>query len=296
MHTGDTGAAKPKALRLTLAAMALTATAAIGFAVAPSAQADDAPSPAPAAAPPAAPPPSGLTPDQRKKADEIISAFENGTTTLQYDYAENLNDGRGVTAGRAGFTTFDGDALKVIQAYTDKVPNNPLAKFIPTLQQLSNGNADTSGLPEADYIAAWKSAATDQTFRDVQDQQVNERYYNPAMTDAAQEGLTTPLALTELYDASVQHGNGNEADALPALIARTDAKGFVKDIGEQKWLNNFFDVRVADLQNPSNSATKNEWSKSVDRVEALRRLATANNYNLDGSFTITAFGSNYTIS
>ncbi|MFJ2187026.1 chitosanase [Kitasatospora sp. NPDC087861] len=239
----------------------------------------------------------GLTPDQHRRADQLISIFENSTTELQYGYAENINDGRGVTAGRAGFTTNDGDALKVVRAYTDVAPDNPLARFIPELERLAAaGSGDTSGLPESDYIAAWKQAAEDATFRQVQDDQVDQRYFTPAMNQADQLGLTTALARAELYDASIQHGNGGEYDALPALISRTDAKvGSPSSAGENTWLNAFFDVRVDDLTNPANSSTADEWRKSVDRVECLRRIAATGNYNLDGPLNVTAFGSSYTI-
>ncbi|MFJ2863372.1 chitosanase [Kitasatospora sp. NPDC087314] len=239
----------------------------------------------------------GLTPDQHRRADQLISIFENSTTVLQYGYAENINDGRGVTAGRAGFTTNDGDALKVVRAYTDVAPGNPLARFIPELERLAAAaSGDTSGLPEADYIAAWKQAAEDATFRQVQDDQVEQRYFNPAMSQADQLGLTTALARAELYDASIQHGNGSEYDALPALISRTNATvGSPSSAGENAWLNAFFDVRVDDLTNPGNASTADEWRKSVDRVECLRRIAATGNYNLDGPLDVTAFGSSYTI-
>ena len=49
--------------------------------------------------------PPGSTTISAGSADELVSAFENSTTEVQYGYAENLGDGRGVTAGRAGFTT-----------------------------------------------------------------------------------------------------------------------------------------------------------------------------------------------
>ncbi|MGW2377445.1 MULTISPECIES: chitosanase [Kitasatospora] len=239
----------------------------------------------------------GLTPDQRRRADQLISVFENSTTEIQYGYAENIDDGRGVTAGRAGFTTNDGDALKVVRAYTDVSPDNPLARFIPELERLAAaGSGDTTGLPEADYIAAWQQAAQDPAFRQVQDDQVDQRYFTPAMNQADQLGLTTALARAELYDASIQHGNGSEYDALPALIGRTNAKvGLPSTAGERAWLDAFFDVRVDDLNNPANSSTADEWRKSVDRVECLRRVAATGNYDLDGPFTVTAFGSGYTI-
>ncbi|MEE1788453.1 chitosanase [Streptomyces sp. SP17BM10] len=240
----------------------------------------------------------GMTADQRRRADQLVSIFENSTTVIQYGYAENINDGRGVTAGRAGFTTNDGDALKVVRAYTAAVPDNPLARFIPELERLAAaGSGDTSGLPEADYIAAWQQAADDPAFRQVQDDQVDQRYFSPAMSQADRLGLTTALARAELYDASIQHGNGGEYDALPALIARTNDKaGPPSSAGESAWLSAFFDVRIDDLTNPANGSTADEWRKSVDRVECLRRIAATGNDNLDGPLTVTAFGSSYTIS
>ncbi|MBV6701876.1 chitosanase [Kitasatospora aureofaciens] len=240
----------------------------------------------------------GMTADQRRRADQLISIFENSTTVIQYGYAENINDGRGVTAGRAGFTTNDGDALKVVRAYTAVSPDNPLARFIPELERLaSSGSGDTSGLPESDYIAAWKQAADDPAFRQVQDDQVDQRYFSPAMSQADQLGLTGALARAELYDASIQHGNGSEYDALPALISRTNAKvGSPAGAGENAWLEAFFDVRIDDLNNPANGSTADEWRKSVDRVECLRRIAATGNHNLDGPLSVTAYGSGYTIS
>ena len=239
----------------------------------------------------------GLSADQRRRADQLISIFENSTPEIQYGYAENIGDGRGVTAGRAGFTTNDGDALKVIQAYTNLVPDNTLAKYIPELQRLAAaGSGDTSGLPQASYIADWQSAATDPAFQQVQDDQVQQRYFNPAITDADQLGLTTPLARAELYDASIQHGNGPEYDALPALINRTNATvGTPDTAGETTWLDAFFNIRIDDLQHPANTATQAEWSASTDRVECLRRIAATGNYNLDGPLTITAFDTTYTL-
>src|SRR5688572_10409507 len=49
--------------------------------------------------------PSGLTRVQKRRAEAITSILENDTPKLQYAYAEALDDGRGITPGRAGFTT-----------------------------------------------------------------------------------------------------------------------------------------------------------------------------------------------
>ncbi|AUY48540.1 hypothetical protein EH183_05750 [Streptomyces sp. CB01881] len=188
--------------------------------------------------------------------------------------------------------------MKVVRAYTGLVPDNPLARFVPELERpASAGSGDTGGLPEAEYVEAWKAAAQDPAFRRVQDEQVDSRYFDPAMRQADAAGVTSALARAELFDASIQHGNGSEYDALPALVARTNARvGSASQAGEQAWLDAFFDVRADDLTNPADSDTAEEWRKSVDRVEALRRIARTGNYGLDGPFTVTAFGSGYTVS
>ncbi len=41
-------------------------------------------------------------PATKQRAASVISSFENSTTDLQYGYIENIGDGRGYTAGRAG--------------------------------------------------------------------------------------------------------------------------------------------------------------------------------------------------
>ncbi|MFE0172254.1 chitosanase [Streptomyces sp. NPDC059002] len=277
----------PAARRIALSCAALATTAVLGLTGCGAGGSDDTAE-------------GGFTAEQRRRADQLVSVFENGTTKIQYAYAENLDDGRGVTAGRAGFTTNDGDALQVVRAYTDQVPGNPLARFIPALERRADADGpDAEGsdaVPDADFIAAWKKAATDPAFREVQDAQVDERYFAPAARAAEKAGLSSPLALAELYDASIQHGNGSDGDALPALIERTTAKvGTPAEAGEKDWLDAFFDVRVHDLTHPVNSATADEWRTSVDRVEALRRVAASGNHDLEGPFTVKAFGSTYTI-
>src|ERR671927_1439694 len=60
--------------------------------------------------------------ERKHRAAQITSTFENSTLELQYDYVENVGDGRGVTAGRAGFTSATGDLLLVVRRYTEAKP------------------------------------------------------------------------------------------------------------------------------------------------------------------------------
>ena len=238
-----------------------------------------------------------LDAEQRRRADQLLSAFENSTTEISYDYAENLNDGRGVTSGRAGFTTATCDALAVIEVYSDRVGDNVLTPFSGELERLCDTASDqTSGLPEDAYIAAWQEAAGDDEFIAAQDEIVDRDYYIPAMRAADDIGLTTALARAELFDAAVQHGAGDDPDGLYALIERTTtAVGEPVDAGEEVWLDMFFDVRIDDLIDPSNVETAEDWQEATDRVESMRRLADSGNYNLDGPITFTVYGDEFTI-
>ncbi len=238
-----------------------------------------------------------LDADQRRRADQLVSAFENSTTEIRYDYAENIDDGRGVTAGRSGFTTGTCDALDVVVDYTDRIGENVLSPFVPELERLCDeASDDTSGLPEAAYIAAWQEAAIDPEFRAVQDAILDRNSYIPAMEAADQLGLQTALARAQIYDTIIQHGGGDDPDGVYALIDQTNAVvGLPSEAGEAEWLNSFFDVRVDDLTNPANVETTEEWRESTDRVECMRRIASTGNDDLDGPITFTVYGDEFTI-
>jgi chitosanase len=241
----------------------------------------------------------GFTPDQRRRVDQMISAFENRSTTVQYGFASNLGDGRGVTAGRADFATATGDAALVVDAYTKAVPHNQLARFLPELQRLARTHsAATGGLPQAAFIRAWKAAAADTRFRSAQDATADRLYFRPAIRRADQAGLRTPLARAEIYDAVVQHGNGAGADSVGALLASakrvaggTPATG----VKETVWLKAFLKVRLADLTNPADRAVRAEWRRSVDRVTAFQQLLAAGNLTLSGPIRFSSRGAHFTV-
>ena len=94
----------------------------------------------------AADPAPGFDDEQKTRALQLISVFENGTAELQYGYVEDLDDGRGFTCG-LGFTTGTGDVLTVVERYRDVVGDNGLAPFITELQALAAAESDdTSNL------------------------------------------------------------------------------------------------------------------------------------------------------
>jgi chitosanase len=232
--------------------------------------------------------PAWLAGDTKRRAEALTSLFENSTTEIQYAYVEDIHDGRGFTAGRAGFTTATGDALEVIALYTTRVPANPLARYLPRLRALAS--AESGSVVGLDgFAAAWVAASRDAAFRTAQDDIEDRLYFVPAMKRADTLHLTLPLARAAIYDAIIQHGEGDDPDGLPALLARTarSVSGSpASGVDEKRWLEAFFTVRRADLAHASDPSTRQAWSESVSRVDALRAIAKSGNYDLHGPIVV----------
>jgi chitosanase len=216
-----------------------------------------------------------LTATQRRIADQLVSVFENSTTHLQYGYIENLHDGCGLTAGRAGFCSATGDMLKTVEVYADAVPQAPLVRFLPVLRaRAAARSASTRGLGH-DFVADWRQAAEDPTFRAVQDQIVDVLYYTPATVMAVAARCKTPLAIAIFYDTAIEHGIEKDPDGLPSLIDRTRRRLRAlpgRAVSERRWLATFLRVRRADLLHPHNRARRVDWPESAGRVDALASL------------------------
>lgn len=230
----------------------------------------------------------GLTAEQRLRADRLINNFEHGTTEFRYGAAEALRDGRGITFGRAGFTTQTGDGLRVIERYTTAKPDNPLARYLPRLEALDRErSASIEGLEG--FIEAVGRVADDPLFRRAQDDVQDELYYRPSMRTCDELGLKTALARAAIYDTLLMHGAGDDPDGLPALLERTrrQAGGTpATGVDESAWLSAFLRVRREDLAHARKPETRAVWAKSVGRVDVFRTLADQGNRDLHGPIVL----------
>lgn len=227
--------------------------------------------------------------------DKVVSIFENSTPLIQYAFIANLNDGRGYTAGRAGFTSGTGDLLEVVKAYQTLAADNILVRYLPALL-LVNGSASVAGLEGLPQD--WAQAAGDARFIAAQDS-VNERLYRqPARQLATALGATLPLSRLAIYEAGIQHGYGEDFDSVnriaeraSAIVAGTPAKG----VDEKKWLQAFLSERRKDLLNPADKATAAGWAASVSRADAMQRIYDSANFKLELPITITVYGDTFTL-
>jgi chitosanase len=230
----------------------------------------------------------GLSAEQRLRADRLINNFEHGTTEFRYGSAEALADGRGITFGRAGFTTKSGDGHDLVKRYTAVKPHNPLARYLPRLEVLAREELGSiEGLDG--FLEAVHVVADDPMFRRAQDQLQDALYYQPSARFCDKLGLKTALARTAVYDTLLMHGAGDDADGLPALLerARKEAGGTpATGVDESAWLSAFLRVRRDDLAHAHNPETRAVWARSVGRVDVFRTLADQGNRDLHGPIVL----------
>ncbi|KAJ2896803.1 hypothetical protein GGI21_000176 [Coemansia aciculifera] len=235
---------------------------------------------------------------------KVTNIYENGDSNFHYDYCENLHDGRGFTAGIAGFCSGTGDAWEVIQAYHKLTGGrgDEFSKFDTVLKKYAESGSDsTSGLDG--YCALWgKLGKGDARFKQAQDSVRDELYVAPAQQYSAKLGLRLTISQAQLYDTGIEHGTGNDADGLGSLIKRTNAKftsdrpgssGSTLNINNHKvdeivWLNEFLGVRTDDLLHPRERENQggNYWAQTVYRVKSYQWAVNQKEYNWGNSVRV----------
>jgi len=225
--------------------------------------------------------------NSRKKAValQLVSTAENSTLNWrdEYDYIEDLGDGRGYTGGIVGFCSGTSDMLAVVSEYTRRAPGNKLARYLPALRAV-DGSDSHAGL-DPGYPAAWKAAAADPIFQKTQEDERDRMYFDPAVALASADGLRA-LGQFTYYDAAVMHGqSGLQSIRAEALTkARTPKQGG----DETVYLNAFLDARVREMRTE-------EAHSDVTRVETAQRpFLRATNLDLNVPLTWRVYGDRFT--
>ena len=222
----------------------------------------------------------------KQEIDEVVSVFENSTTKIQYDSIEALGDGRGYTAGRAGFTTGTGDLLVVAERYVQLTQNSGFTKILPILKQRAADESDSRVGLES-LPALWRQSCHDPIFIKVQDDVSDEMYFKPAQVRAARLGFNSNLGLLCVYDAVIQHG----VDGFDAIAAQVNQSLPT----EKARLLDLLRIRRHALMYPDDPATQVVWRESVGRVDALKKLVMKNAFTLPVPFSINPFGDTFVI-
>jgi len=219
---------------------------------------------------------------------QITATLENSTTQLQFNYAENIDDGRGITFGCIGFCTGTYDGNILIKHYTELNPDNTLAKYIPALDKIDSGShngADGDGNPSVEGLSGFiqdVNECDDPLFKQAQMDKLDELYYNPAMKLADLIGAKNALTKAFIYDMCVRHG----VDGAENIInnAGTTPKN---GADENTYLQKLISLRDAKL--------KQEGLGDVNRNQGYKNVLNSGNVNLKTPFTFVAYGDEFTI-
>lgn len=233
--------------------------------------------------------PSYATQSWEERAEAIVSLFENSDPQPQYCYIENIDDGRGYTAGKIGFTSATGDMLAVVNEYLRTSPPNRKEWFgiLPILKDRADKQSDdTNGLEELPTL--WAASCREQAFTEAQDFVASTENKIPARNIMRNLKLSSHLAYLIFYDSVVQHGDGDSADSVSALIRSTGPRPINES--EAAYLQRFLEVRRQDLLNPDDQNSRNAWRESVGRIDSLESLLNAQNMDLAPPFTLEVFG------
>lgn len=223
----------------------------------------------------------------RKEVFFLVSSAENSSTDYkeQYQYIEDIGDGRGYTAGIIGFTTGTGDLLDVVKRYTKLKPDNELKKYIPALEKV-NGSDSHKGLGKA-FEKAWTDAAQSDEMIQAQNDILDEQYMKPTMKYAKKDRLS-PLGQYIYYDALVVHGSGDSDDSFEAIrnAALEKAKTPAEGGDETTYLTAFLDARVPVMK-------LEEAHSDLSRLDTQRKFLKEKNFNLQLPLKWSMYGEKY---
>lgn len=229
---------------------------------------------------------------QKAVALQLTTTCENSVTRLDYTYAEKLPsfDGRGITFGCIGFTTGTYDGNILIHYYTTLNPQNTLKKYIPVLDRIDKETHDSDGknndVKGLENFIEDVNSCKDPLFKKAQLYELDQMYWNPAVSLATSIGAKNQLTLAFIYDMCVNHGPDGAQEYINS--AKKKLGGLPKNgIDEKKFLSSVMDYRYAFL--------KNDDPEGSDRVNAYRKLLTAGNMSLNPSFKFTVYGETFTI-
>ncbi|QNS03399.1 chitosanase [Streptomyces xanthii] len=205
-------------------------------------------------------------PAKKEIAMQLVSSAENSSLDwkAQYRYIEDIGDGRGYTAGIIGFCSGTGDMLDLVELYTRREPDNPLAAYLPALRAV-DGSDSHEGL-DPGFPDAWAEAARDSAFRRAQDDERDRVYFDPAVSRGKADGVGT-LGQFAYYDAIVMHGDGSDPTGFGGIRARAlrAAQPPARGGDEVEWLDAFLDARVWAMK-------QEEAHSDTSRVDTAQRV------------------------
>ncbi|MGE0056279.1 MAG: chitosanase [Hyphomicrobium sp.] len=216
-----------------------------------------------------------LATDLTRHIKAISNVFEVGTAQADYEYVEDLRDGRGFTVTQYGFCTYNDEVATIINEFREYAPGTPLAQFIPLLPPFASG-IDTEALSH--FPDVWRAEIShSEQLVAVCDMMADRLYTTPALAAARAAQIYLHVGQAIFYDTWLQHGAGEDGDSIWSILARTVEKtGGRNNCEEIEFLRAFLGIRREVLLHPTDEMTREGWRRSATRVDALEALLEQN--------------------
>lgn len=230
-------------------------------------------SPAPVTSAPQVP--AMLDPLQKRAAQAIVNIFETGEVLGKYGQVTVIpGDSGHLTFGRSQTTLASGNLARLISEYCAADG----ARFGVRLKEkyrVPLSDLDVS--LDTDYILhnLLRATADDPVMRDVQDRFFDRTYWESALREAKAMQIYSALGIAVVYD-SIVHGS------WAALRDKTNQLPGAQTLDEHGWINAYITTRgdwLANHQRP-------DLRPTVYRMQALKRLAEQDNWNLELPFVV----------
>ncbi len=181
--------------------------------------------------------PGEMSKDQCEVILSLVSIAENGSTEWwkNYNYCEDIGDGRGVTVSLVGFCSGTHDLLWVFRSLAELNSKHPLLKYIPALER-SNKTSSTLGL---EHLGTDLCRFGDDAWRQAVWKGILYHYWDPAMKFAATMGCTRAITKGFLYDIALNHGAG-EMERIARRVRSLSPRAGGDEVS---WLKDLIDVR-----------------------------------------------------
>jgi len=209
---------------------------------------------------------------KKQKIQQIVNCFETGSAAGNYGSVDLFFDGpnlrQQITFGRS-CTTESGGLKTLLDTYVAN--NGKYAKEIDAkIHKLNNG-----AVKDKEFIALLKKTGNDPIMQSTQDKFFNDKYFDPAMKWADNNGFKENLSLLVIYDSFI-HSGGILSFLREKFTAKTPKNG-----GDEKlWITEYLNVRHNWLANHSNKILRN----TIYRTNDMKKAIAAKDWNLDLTF------------
>ncbi len=223
--------------------------------------------------------PIGYSIDSAETILSLIALPENSTTEWwkNYNYIENLHDGRGYTVTLFGACSGTGDLLMIFEELAKIKPDHPLVKYIPALKKTKGSNV--KGLEGLE--TAIKKLGNDLAWQEAVWQVYVKLYWAFAARFSDKTGdcakrpgpkLTTPLTRGFMVDAAINAGANLESQ-MPFIKKMKNPE----EQDELKWFLDFAETRRVMLKKGYDDQ---DTSRTGDRCTLWANIAKAGNMTL----------------